>query len=535
MTLHQLPKHLHADLGTPGKQPRSQVALDYSNPLTKGAALFVGADGYDLVSNVMGDLVNGAKKGVNIHGKSIFLDNNASANTTTPEAVDFPDFRLDETQFSITFIGQWTGPSAAFNRLLSAKNAFGDSKGFECQTSSTNSNFVMTGASSKFWHPSIGSNWAFGGDPFTLTAQWDGTSSKVYLNGELAASQTSSSIDNAGLTSQGIRIGGILVANDRAFEGHMNYVYIKKGVLTDTEAASLHRDPYQILKPRTPEVYFTASEAGDTILPTVVSETVTVHQPSLTAGGVSISPTVVSETVTVHQPTISSTFSISPDLVSSVVSVFNPSLTAGGVSISPTLVSASVTVEQPRLTTGSFTISPNLVSATVTVDQITTSSLFTVKPDLTALTATVEQPAMPFAQVISPTIVSNVVTVYQPSLSTGEFIRPTIVSSTVTVQQPSLTSGSVSISPDIVSLTAAVNNPRLFDPAAATIGFYSNDTMIAYFRAQTGLDSHQFNELAKAYYAQASGADLEAFNELQRAAQDAAVFVGLAPTDWRNF
>jgi len=264
MGILQLPKRLHPDFALDGRQPQSQFVMDYSNPLTTGASLLVDSSGYDFVSGVQGDLVNGAALGIGRHGRSAFLGNDATADTTIPEAIDFPNFSFNETQFSITFISQWTGPAAAFNRLFSAKDSFTDTKGFECQTSTDADAFVMTGASNKFWQPTIATSWAFGGDVFILTAQWDGTSSKVYLNGDLVASQTAAAIDAAGATTGGIRVGAVLVANDRAFEGHMSYVYIKKGVLTDREARSLHQDPYQIVKPAVPQLYFvpTAAVAG---------------------------------------------------------------------------------------------------------------------------------------------------------------------------------------------------------------------------------------------------------------------------------
>lgn len=58
--------------------------------------------------------------------------------------------------------------------------------------------------------------------------------------------------------------------------------------------------------------------------------------------------------------------------------------------------------------------------------------------------------------------------------------------------------------------------------------------MIEFFRQQTGLDSYQFNELAKAYYEGVASIDEQAFNDALIAAQKAAGFVGFGPTDWRN-
>ena len=66
-------------------------------------------------------------------------------------------------------------------------------------------------------------------------------------------------------------------------------------------------------------------------------------------------------------------------------------------------------------------------------------------------------------------------------------------------------------------------------------GFSSNETMIAFFREQTGLDSFQFNELATAYYKQVAASNSSQFNDLLAGAQKSAGFVGLSPTDWRNF
>jgi hypothetical protein len=81
------------------------------------------------------------------------------------------------------------------------------------------------------------------------------------------------------------------------------------------------------------------------------------------------------------------------------------------------------------------------------------------------------------------------------------------------------------------STAAVINGFVVLPPAAGA----SNEDMIAYFRAVTGLDSFQFNDLAIAYYQQEGATDMASFNDALSAAQKAVPFVGLAPSDWRNY
>lgn len=223
-----------------------------------------------------------------------------------------------------------------------------------------------------------------------------------------------------------------------------------------------------------------------------------------------------------------------PNLVSETVTVYNPALEPGTVIISPNLTSEAVSVLNPAITSLSV-LSPNLTSATVDVFNLSLSSLYTIAANNVSLAAVVNNPAMPYDQFLNPNVTGQTVLVSQPLLSTPDVIKPDTATAVVTVAAVSLQSGAVTILPLVVDATASVNNPRVYDPATFVSGFYSNDTMIDFFRTETGLDSYQFNELAKAYYQQVSSTDPEAFNESLIAAQQAAGFVGLAPTDWRNF
>lgn len=69
----------------------------------------------------------------------------------------------------------------------------------------------------------------------------------------------------------------------------------------------------------------------------------------------------------------------------------------------------------------------------------------------------------------------------------------------------------------------------------STVPEATNEQAIAFFRAETGLNTYNMNELAIAYYKQVTGSVLGSFNDLQKGAADAAGFQGYSPADYRNY
>jgi len=281
--------------------------------------------------------------------------------------------------------------------------------------------------------------------------------------------------------------------------------------------------------------YYVAAGGGATILPALVSETLSVLSPSLQAGAVTISPALTALALAVNQITIPSGLTtISPALLSLTATVNNLSVLPGAVTISPELLSLSLLISNPSLAAVTL-ISPALTSLTVSVPDITAYLLYVINPSLVSLVSSVNEPAIPYEQFVTPVLTSLTLSTYLPSLLTGDIIQAAVTQLTSLVSSPSIQSGSVVIRPSLTSLTVEAMNPRLFDPALINEYFYFNQSAIEFFKQQTGLDSNQFNELAKAYYRQVTSEDDEAFNELEAKAQKAAGFKGLSPTDWRNF
>lgn len=63
----------------------------------------------------------------------------------------------------------------------------------------------------------------------------------------------------------------------------------------------------------------------------------------------------------------------------------------------------------------------------------------------------------------------------------------------------------------------------------------SNEQAVAFFRAETGLNTYNINELAIAYYKQVTGSVLGSFNDLHKGAATLAGFQGYSPADYRNY
>jgi len=275
-------------------------------------------------------------------------------------------------------------------------------------------------------------------------------------------------------------------------EGTNGRVYsagIWRKELLDAEIASLYRNPYQMLKERLSPVLIQAGSSSSLLLPNLTTATTTVRNATIVAGALMLLPSIVSATATVRDAEI-----------------------------------RSVTL-----------ILPSLVTASQTVNSPVISSIITLQPSQVSATALVRNINLIYQQFIQPSIVSATGLVRNLEILSGNFLSPSSVSATALVYSVNTTSGAVTILPILVSASAVVRSIFLDDGSVLPEYFYSNDTMVDYFRTQTGVDSYNFNELAIAYYKQVASSSEEQFNDLNKAAQDVAGFVGLAPTDWRNF
>lgn len=239
-------------------------------------------------------------------------------------------------------------------------------------------------------------------------------------------------------------------------------------------------------------------------------------------------------TIAVFYQSGSSGQTVSPTIVTVTTTVRNATIVSGALTLLPSIVSATATVRNAEVRSVTL-ILPSLVTASQTVSNVAVSSIITLQPNQVLASALVRNINLIYQQFIQPSSVAATGTVRSPEILSGDFLSPGAVTATAVVYSVNVQSGSVTILPILVSASAIVRNVILDDGSVLPQYFYSNDTMIDYFRDQTGLDSYNFNELAVAYYKQVAASDENQFNELNRAAQEAAGFVGLAPTDWRNF
>lgn len=161
---------------------------------------------------------------------------------------------------------------------------------------------------------------------------------------------------------------------------------------------------------------------------------------------------------------------ITASLTSGSVTVYNPSLSAGVVTLSPGLVSSIVSVLDISLTSA-LALNLSLTEASASVGAVSQSSAYNVMPNAANLTASVNTVAIPYEQFVSPNIVSLADLVNQPMLLTGENVLPSAVLASVNVGAVSLVSGAITILPTLLYLSASVNNPRLFDPSLTVGGF----------------------------------------------------------------
>lgn len=536
MAIFQLPKQLHTDFARPNIKPNGAVELDKDNSISKDLYHSIILDSFaptDLAGNATKDQItvtgSNVSLGVDNVGKTL-LWNRSDSNQLDIDNGDFHNDADGSYTVAHTFRIEGT-PSSTTPHMLST---VGPSLG------NNNSAYAVVSIED--------------GKAHTFLVTRDKDNIIAYLDGkEIASSPSIANRASAHFfryhsntntlygyfgdgTANQLMIGGSPHTSNQRWDGAIYMSSFWRRALTPAEGIAYSRNPYQILKPKSPQLYFTEEGAATpTIAAAATSYTATTYNPSLSPGVVTLSPSLVSETASVPTPSVSAAVAtLAAAALSESVSVLSVSLQAGSVTLSPDVVSATQTIQQNTLSSISI-LSPDLTTSSVQTNNTSVSLSYNLAVNALSYAALVQQPALPYEQFISPAALSNTALVEQPRVLTGDVLSPNVVTKVVNVASVSTQSGSVTILPLLLALDTNVYRVRLFDPSDTVNGFYSNDTMIEYFRQQTGLDSYQFNELAKAYYEQVAVTNDAAFNESLIAAQLAAGFIGLAPTDWRNF
>ncbi len=252
MALYTLPKQYHPDFRSPRTKPNGDIEIDWRNPLSRGLFRFWMLDGVtanELVNNEL-DL-SSASQHKDFGGSSAdFI--NAGEVVTSPALKSFD-------AVTIIFKAKKTGTLAFryFWRSITPN---------EYTTYTSTSNFRWRSAS------------AFSGGAHNVTHEidtdshiyiliYDGTQSRIIIDGvDLGTQSATGQLD---LSGGNFNIGNF--QGPENLQGSIQFFAVYDRALTLGEAQEINKNPYQILKPKTPPIYFTPSAVVGINIPVIMN------------------------------------------------------------------------------------------------------------------------------------------------------------------------------------------------------------------------------------------------------------------------
>lgn len=247
MPLLLQPKELHPDFQDPSRKPVGAVTVDWSNPLSRGLY-----DAWLLQANKPKSLVRGQPYSV-IGGASVEYKPGSISPNSTDDFIDLATLPVTEWTDGLSFLVVFDNASSPLNnnRYFSvAKNATDD---IRILHSTTGPSYNIDWDDGTFTRQNVVTTDTR--QPEVILITHTGSLEKVFYKGELAASNADT-LNLSGF-SGAARLGTSPSATGAGAKADYIAVYAFKRALTDGEGKSLSGNPYQILKPATPLVYFT--------------------------------------------------------------------------------------------------------------------------------------------------------------------------------------------------------------------------------------------------------------------------------------
>ncbi len=285
---------------------------------------------------------------------------------------------------------------------------------------------------------------------------------ELYLDGVLAATDTNSYSHTT--TTNSLQLAGAGSEAGRWFVGDIIDPCIWTRPLSPAEIQSLADPSNVMLDGLIQEQYSRAMfpagsvpSGGETVTPTVITNTVTVIDPTVTVDA-TITPSVITNVASVIDPTVTTTSgaTVQPTVITNVASVVSPTTTVDATR-TPSVISITSTVISPTVSTGEVK-SPTVVTNTASVIAPAVLVSSSILPSAITNTTSVIGPAVTLTSTQTPTPIVNTSTVIDPAVAVGPVISPTVISITSTVIDPTVVvSGSVS--PTAISIASSVQQP----------------------------------------------------------------------------
>lgn len=273
MANYELSKQLHPDFSTPGRKPVGGVEVDYAVSIASKIVKlelfnYSAATASRALLGNSGNLTN-----AKINRKLIFTTGSnrldyAYANESFYELAPYANDKKFFIAFSIRFsslpgvdgaiVSRFHDSTSTARPFMAWFDVGGSAKSVAFYVADSGGSFDIAGVDG----PSVVAN-----RTYNYVCQHTGTKLEIWRDGGLVSSTAStrqagySSGDNLAM-SIGTQIAGS--TSRQLTNCTIDYVYVGKDCLSSAEASSLTRDPYQILKPSIPMMYFTSAGGGTT-------------------------------------------------------------------------------------------------------------------------------------------------------------------------------------------------------------------------------------------------------------------------------
>lgn len=253
MALYPLKKQYSVDFSNPRKKPVGDVEIDWSNPLSNGLLyFFVWQDDkpYDLVTKRFVGLTT-ASIDRKFNSDNAYIDHSGRAQAST----DYSPFSdIGSNAFSL--LVKFRQPETSNQGLICSRVGNGDNQ-IELRTNSPTSGDIEFILRDGVSNESLIATSVVNGDWQTVIGTNKDGAQAIYVDGVSSASESGSAITFGG--SPIFVFGGLPNTTVIEYLSDRSIDVAWKRALSNADALSLSKNPYQILKPKTPPVYFTPS------------------------------------------------------------------------------------------------------------------------------------------------------------------------------------------------------------------------------------------------------------------------------------
>ncbi len=251
--------------------------------------------------------------------------------------------------------------------------------------------------------------------PFCATA--DASTNDFYLGGVKATQGTGKTCSTTTLSgSATLSLGR---RGTYYTETSSNLIIVRQEKITDRQYEAFVSAPFDMFHKR--RIWVPVSSAvGQTLTPSLVTNSQTFHAATVTRGAVTLTPSLVTNSQTFHASMVTTgAVTLASSLVTNGQTFHAPTVSTGSVTLSPSLVTNGQTFYAPVVSSGGATLAPSLVtnsqtfpSPTISVGAVTLT-LDVVVNGQTFYAPTVAQPS---GQTLEPTLVTNGQTFYGPTV-----------------------------------------------------------------------------------------------------------------------